>query len=74
MSANTHTLTPASRVRVGDVIMRVFSGVEVEVGRVRTARELAAGSVLIELRTFGANQWRYCVPPTQAFYVRRCAR
>lgn len=72
MNTNTYTLTPASRVRVDDVIMKVSGGVEVEVGRVKTALVLPAGSVLIELDTFGAHQWRYCVPPTYAFYVREC--
>lgn len=72
MTTNTYTLTPASRVRVDDVIMKVSGGVEVEVGRVKTALALPAGSVLIELDTFGAHQWRYCVEPTYAFYVKGC--
>lgn len=71
MTTTTYTLTPASRVRVGDVIMKVFSGVEVEAGRVVTRNRLQFGSILIQLEPFGAYRRRYCVPPTQAFYVRR---
>jgi len=72
MNATVYTLTPASRVRVGDVIMKYSGGGEGEVGRVKTALVLPAGSVLIELETFGAHQWRYCVEPTYAFYVKGC--